>query len=206
MRHNLAVKEAFETPRQAFPDREQAYLVDQYAKHDVILEYGCGGSTMLAASQPHSLVMSVENDRKWARSVKEALRRHHPDAPVKVHWVDTGPTMMWGRPRPKQRGESWKNYPNYALNIWDQPYFKQPDLILIDGRFRAACFLAAMMRTQRPVTVLFDDYTNRDSYHWIERYAEPVEVIGRMARFDLSPTPVPSGDLTQVVLSFLDAY
>ncbi len=206
MRHNLAVQEAFETPRQTFPDRERGFVQQQYQAHDVILEYGAGGSTLMAAEQQHSLVMAVENDRRWAKGIKQTLTQQFPDKPVHVHWVDTGPTMMWGRPKPKSRGDSWRNYPKYALEVWDKPFFRHPDLVMIDGRFRTACFLTTMMRITRPVTVLFDDYTNRAAYHWIERYAAPLEICGRMARFGLVPQALPPQDLSRIIDAFLDSY
>jgi protein O-GlcNAc transferase len=36
-----------------------------------------------------------------------------------------------------------------------------PDVVLIDGCFRVACFLACWANIQRPTTVIFDDYTER---------------------------------------------
>lgn len=206
MRHNLAVNEALEAPRSALPERERAFIEDQYNRHDVILEYGCGASTLMAAGQDHSLVMAVENDKNWAERVETVLARQHPNHRVRVHWVDTGPTQAWGRPKEKKRGDSWMNYPNYALDIWDQFFFKHPDLVLVDGRFRTACFLTTMLRLQKPVTLLFDDYANRSQYQWIERFAAPSRLVGRMAKFDLEPRSFPNDELTQIVLSFLEPY
>lgn len=206
MRQNLAVKEAFQTPQKTLPDLERAHLEGQYARHDVILEYGCGISTIMAARQNHSLVMAVENDRRWARGIRTTLKRDFPGNRVRIHWVDTGPTMMWGRPNPKKQGENWRNYPTYALSIWDQDFFRHPDLVLIDGRFRTACFLATLFRIERPVTVLFDDYLNRADYHWIERYALPDQEIGRMAQFNLAPRDIPREDLGSIVAAFLEPY
>ncbi|GAA6179086.1 hypothetical protein NBRC116594_05240 [Shimia sp. NS0008-38b] len=206
MQHALSLKSAFALPRQTFPAQVQAFVDEQYTSHDIILEYGSGGSTFLAASQIHSQVMSVENDRSWAENMRHGLQTHFPDAPVHLHYVDTGPTNKWGRPTADQTFEQWRNFPKYALDIWDQPFFKHPDLILIDGRFRPACLLATMMRIERPVTVLFDDYVNRDRYHWIERFAKPTHTISRMAKFDLVPTQWSKGELTKIVLAFSDCY
>jgi hypothetical protein len=71
--------------------------------------------------------------------------------------------------------------------------------VLIDGRFRAACFLTVLLRIERPVAVYWDDYASRPAYHDVERYARPAEVVGRMARFDLSPMTMPPRDLTCVM-------
>ncbi|MBO9479268.1 hypothetical protein J7382_17115 [Shimia sp. R11_0] len=204
MQFDPAFQQSCSIPVQTFPPEERAFVEAEYAKHKVLLEYGSGGSTLLAAQQDHPLVMTVENDKTWAQNMTQTLAQLYPDAPVKLHWVDTGPTQAWGRPRSNGAERGWRNYPKYALNIWDQPFFRHPDLILIDGRFRTACFMTALMRIERPVTVLFDDYANRRRYHWIERHAPVQEMIGRMAKFRLQPTQWNAKDLTRILTAFLD--
>ncbi|WP_240997067.1 hypothetical protein, partial [Pseudomonas viridiflava] len=54
----------------------------------------------------------------------------------------------------------------YPLKVWDEPYFEQPDVILIDGRFRIACFVTAYLRATKPMIVLFDDYLDRPHTMW----------------------------------------
>jgi len=71
-----------------------------------------------------------------------------------VHHADIGPTRAWGYPSQNDRVQS---YHTYALSVWDRRDFQDPDLVLIDGRFRAACLAAVKMRARRPTTVLFDD-------------------------------------------------
>ena len=75
---------------------------------------------------------------------------------------------------------------------------------LIDGRFRAACLVAVMMRTERPVTVLFDDYARRRYYHGVEGLALKEELVGRMARFTVTPGAIPPDLVTQAVGWFTD--
>jgi hypothetical protein len=58
---------------------------------------------------------------------------------------------------------------------------------LIDGRFRAACFVTVFLRITQPVTVLFDDYRPRPKYHIVEKFSKPDEYVGRMAVFRLEP-------------------
>src|SRR5690606_17270089 len=86
------------TPTLTMPPSEASALAHHYAQHDVILEYGSGGSTLLAAGQDHSLVMSVESDKAWAEKMQAELDRDYPGANVRMHWVDIGPTGEWGRP------------------------------------------------------------------------------------------------------------
>lgn len=181
-----------------FPDRELAYLTTTYGEARTILEYGSGGSTLLAA-RSGARVISVESDKDWAEGLAEALRPVSDKA--QVHHVDIGPTGDWGRPRGSSGAA---RYHRYALSVWDRPDLGEPDLVLIDGRFRAACLAAVLLRAKRPTTVLFDDYVARKYYHGVEKLARKEEVVGRMARFTVTPGPIPPEMLTQVIGWFQD--
>lgn len=187
-------------PEFTMPHAEQALVARLYAENDVILEYGSGGSTLLAAGQDHSLVMSVESDKAWAENMQAVLDRDFPKAKVKMHWADIGPTGDWGRPLTNR---AWRKFALYPMGVWDRPWFRHPDLILIDGRFRIGCLLTALYRIERPVTVLFDDYASRKHYiKAVERFVKPVEIVDRMARFELEPTPYPvtrMGEITNLM-------
>lgn len=167
-----------------FPPEEAALVHETYAAARVILEYGSGGSTRLAASMPGKYVMAVESDRDWAVDLQLQIDSASLPSPALVWHVDIGTTCRWGRP---VGDEGWQRYHRYPLSIWSEPFFRHPDTVLIDGRFRPACFVATAMRITRPVTALFDDYTERPAYHVIERFRAPVRCVGRMAVFRLEP-------------------
>ena len=115
-----------------FPPAEAAHLRVAYEDAGSILEYGAGGSTWLAASLPGKLVLSVESDLDWALRLQQALDNAGLPSSAIVHHVDIGPTGDWGRPRDDR---AWARFHRYPLEIWDQPCFRHPDVILIDGRF-----------------------------------------------------------------------
>jgi hypothetical protein len=181
-----------------FSDEVADFVRNLYPQSPVILEYGSGGSTVLAATSG-CRVISVESDKGWARRLAEHL------APISdratVHHADIGPTGPWGAPRNDLR---FRKFHTYALAVWDRPDFEQPDLVLIDGRFRAACLVAVMLRATRPTTVLFDDYARRRYYHGVENLARKEEMIGRMARFTVTPGPIPPGMVTEAIGWFTD--
>lgn len=183
------------------PDREARAVGQAYAGARVILEYGSGGSTFLALRAGAEFIMSVESDKDWADRLSAELRRTFRRERFLVHHADIGPTADWGRPA---RAAAHRRFHLYATEIWDHPSFRHPDVVLIDGRFRVACFLATMIRCTRPVTVLFDDYIDRDYYHWIEELAPRDELVGRMARFTVRPTPLPPEQLTRFAGAFTD--
>jgi hypothetical protein len=180
-----------------FPPAEADLVRKCYAGASVILEYGSGGSTVLAAGLGKKVV-SVESDKDWAARLAARLEAA-PDAVV--HHVDIGPTGRWGMPtRPRYHGR----FHRYALSVWDRPDIGEPDLVLIDGRFRSACLVAVMLRAKRPTTVLFDDYENRAHYRGVEKLARKEEFVGRMARFTVTPGAIPPELLTEVIGWFSD--
>lgn len=184
------------------PDAEADMFRCYLAKARVMLEYGSGGSTRLAAELPRKFVLSVESDRSWAIALQAEIDEADLPSPAIIRHVDIGPTGAWGRPIDSQQ---WTLFYQYSLAIWDASYFRHPDLVFIDGRFRPACFAATCLRITRPVTVLFDDYVNRPAYHAVELFASPVETVGRMARFQLFPGMVSQEEITPLLGLFFEA-
>lgn len=73
--------------------------------------------------------------------------------------------------------------------------------MLIDGRFRKACFYAALIFGRPGATVLFDDYQNRQHYREVEYYVRPSAMYDRLAEF-VVPEIV---DKTALWMSFTEA-
>ena len=189
-------------PKLTLPPNEAAEVAAACAVAGVILEYGSGGSTVLAAEMAGKTVFSVESDAEWLESLAGYFALHPPLAKLHLHHGDIGKTKVWGQPQSDKFFRKWPNYPN---TVWDLPEFLHPDLVLIDGRFRAACFLTTLFRITRPVTVLWDDYRDRPPYHLVEQLVKPVRIVGRMARFEIMPTPVPADRLAWVIQTYLQA-
>jgi hypothetical protein len=171
-------------PLLTLPEAEAARLREEYESASVILEYGSGGSTVVASGLPCKRVFSVESDFLWAVRLQARIDELDLLSPATVHYVDIGPTGDWGRPSSPSQ---WQRFWRYPAEIWDEPFFRHPDIVLIDGRFRPACFVMTLMRIKRPVKILFDDYVSRQAYHDVERFLEPAETVGRMAIFDALP-------------------
>ena len=190
-----AVSDTLEAPPLTLPEAEAALLRRCLGPARVVLEYGAGGSTVLAAEAGRT-VFTVESDPDWIARLTEWFAAHPPDATVHLHHGDIGPTGKWGNPRDDR---AWARFHRYPLGVWEREDFVHPDLVLIDGRFRVGCFLSVLYRASRPVTVLFDDYTGRAPYHVVERFGAPAEIAGRMARFEVSPRAIAPGELAWVM-------
>ncbi len=185
-------------PALTLPDAEAERVARAFADADVILEYGSGGSTVLASELPGKMVFSVESDPAWAAMMRDWLARHPPakGTHVDVVWIDIGETGEWGKPTDTS---GWRHYPNYPLAVWQRDGFRQPDVVLVDGRFRAGCALATAFCTRKPVTLLIDDYKRRKGYHAIEEFLGAPRLTGRMAEFAVAPMAVPPDRLLPVM-------
>lgn len=146
------------------------------------LEYGSGGSTVMACEAKIPSVICVESDLVWLKAVREKLNGHHRPEALHLRHVNIGPTREWGYPVSEKQ---WRHWPLYALDCWNLCRNRnlQPDLVLIDGRFRVSCFLATLIFAQEGCRVFFDDYADRPHYHQVERFLKPVRIIGRAAEF-----------------------
>ena len=179
-------------PELTLPDEEAVAIAEAYAAADVILEYGSGGSTILASEMQDKRVFSVESDAKWARMMTRYLEAHPPaqNTQVDVIWSNIGDTKQWGHPIDQTE---WQKFSRYPLGVWTRKDFKNPDIVLVDGRFRVGCALASAYLTEKPISIFFDDFAPRQSYHKVQDYLGPATMIGRMARFDVEPQPIPKG-------------
>ncbi|WP_300547069.1 hypothetical protein [Roseovarius sp.] len=188
-----------ERPELTLPEGEAAAVRAAYERAPVILEYGSGGSTVMASEMPGKRVFSVESDQDWAQMMRAFLAQTPPatGTEVDVIWSDIGPTREWGYPR---NNSGWKRYARYPLEVWDLPEFSQPDVVLVDGRFRTGCAMAVALRTTRPVVVLIDDYKRRKHYHRIEEFlGAPLRLHGRMAEFHVKPMALPPDRLLSII-------
>lgn len=178
------------------PAQEAAALATAYRAASVILEYGSGGSTVMAGEMAGKTIFAVESDRGWLRRMQDWFAANPPASPVTLHWGNIGETRKWGHP--KGEGD-WRRFADYPLSVWDRPDFRHPDVVLVDGRFRAGCLLATALRALRPVVVMFDDYGPREAYRAVERFVAPAAMVGRMARFEVAPMRLDTADLRAVM-------
>jgi hypothetical protein len=156
------------------------------------LEYGAGGSTVMAARMGKT-GFSVEGDRHYCRDVRRKLAGQSHN--IELTYADIGPTKMWGHlRRTRQTTKSvaaWKRYVRLPFEKLNGGFY---DLVLVDGRFRVACALHAIAEAARrgaSFRLLLDDYDNpedrRPHYRVVEEYVPLVRMAGRMAVFEVSP-------------------
>ena len=195
--------QVIERPTLTFPEEVGDWVRAHYEAASVILEYGSGGSTVMASEMEGKRIFSVESDAQWCDMMQGYFDHAGTKSPVTLHYANIGPVGKWGRPKTHKK---WRAYHRYPNAIWDHDTFEAPDLVLVDGRFRAACFVTTMLRTEKPVTLLFDDYVGRRQYSRVERWIKPAEIRGRMARFEITPTTLPRQDLTEILTLYTKPF
>ncbi len=191
--------DAEHAPTLTMPPEESAALIAAYQGAATILEYGTGGSTVVAAGLPGRRVFSVESSAPWLAKMQAWFDFNPPSATLSLHHADIGKTRDWGFPVDNKYVTRWSGYP---ISVWDREDFVHPDVVLIDGRFRLACALTVLFRISRAVTVLIDDYLGRPRYAQIERLVGPPDMIGRMARFQFTPQPMPVAQMQWIMAAY----
>jgi len=143
------------------------------------LEFGAGGSTVVASALVAGRVVTVDSSREWLEAVATACRAPGR-APPRTVLVDLGPIGPWGRPTDPATRSRW---PAYHTQIWDSEQAESFDTFMIDGRFRVACFLQVVLRAPPHATILIHDYASRPAYHVVEPFVRPVAAARDLAVF-----------------------
>lgn len=140
-------------------------------------EYGCGKSTLWVARNTNADIYSVDTSLEWVHKVKDILL---PEKDLEgLVWVDLGEVGSWGTPISYINR---RNIADYVNSPWSRGS-RKPDTVLIDGRFRVACFLSSLLHSEPGTKIMFDDYADRKKYHIAEEYCQVEDRCGRQALF-----------------------
>lgn len=144
-------------------------------RHHVV-EFGCGGTTILFLENDVGALDSVESDKAWAARVCG-----DPDAAIalrsgrfRMHRVDIGRTKAWGYPADDAAKARWPRYPG---TIWRNLQSPAVDFMFIDGRFRVACALVALLQARPPALIAVHDFWSR-----LKVYGEILEFLDVVQR------------------------
>jgi hypothetical protein len=168
------------------PD-ELALLREASRRRQHVIEFGCGTSTLLLLRNGVGALDSVDSQPAWVERVSD-----QPDAAaalrtgrLRMHCVDIGPTRKWGYPSGDEASARW---PQYAQTVWQAALPAAVDFVLIDGRFRVACALTALLKARPDTPVAFHDFWTR-----LRAYGEMLpffDVVGRAGSLAiLAPRP-----------------
>ena len=139
------------------------------------LEWGSGGSTLAAVRSNVRQIVSVETDSAWIERLKkhEEISQAITSNRLNLRHVDVGPVGQWGVPTGTEKIRNW---PRYALD----PFVATDlnfDIILVDGRFRIHCLLAAANCAADGATIFVHDYATRHSYTVADKYFDTANQV-----------------------------
>jgi len=138
-------------------------------------EYGCGSSTIYVSNNYNIKIISVDTSIEWINNVNRQI--NDDNSQIDLKFIDVGETKEWGYPKDYSKRS---NFINYVKSIWSSE--DEPDVVLIDGRFRIACFLYCLIAAKPNTKIIFDDY-NRQEYHIVEEYLKPTSIKFDQALF-----------------------
>jgi hypothetical protein len=159
-------------------DPEIALFSAQLRTSNFYLEFGCGGSTILAAQSESRFIVSAESDANWIAKLKqhETIKTALGAGTLFLEHIDLGPVRDWGAPADEQKIKVWPEYYMRPFKKYDYAF----DLILIDGRFRINCALTAVVFSVETARVLIHDYELRARYFNIEKFYEITDSVGTL--------------------------
>lgn len=151
-----------------------------------IVEYGCGHSTGMFVRSGAARILSVDSDPAWIARLRlvPELAGAEAEGRLSLIHVDLGPVKNWGKPRDKSLRGRW---PSYALAPWVREPDFAPELVFVDGRFRVASILAALLFGPKGVTVAVHDFWSRPEYHSVLAFAQVLEQVETLAVLRAAP-------------------
>lgn len=140
------------------------------------LEYGSGNSTLLADKLKKKYI-SIEADRSFFNYLKNEKKVSN------IKYLNIGPTKYFSFPiLPYYLIQRKVNFYCNCLNSF---FFKKkvPDLILIDGRYRAMVTLNIIRflvkrKIKENITIIIDDYKFRKNYKVLKKITQ-IKLVGR---------------------------
>jgi hypothetical protein len=127
-----------------WPAEAVRYVATELPVNGRVFEFGTGGSTLWLADLGARIV-GVEHDREWYEQVSS-------HSPASARLVFAGPAPE-GRVRSGSAAGAFDEYVR-VIDSFDDAYF---DLVILDGRVRVACGLAAMNKVADGGMLLLDD-------------------------------------------------
>lgn len=182
-------------------DESKAIFLSMLVNSRSYLEYGSGGSTVLAARLNKPFVC-VETNRRFLAAVRRKIGKAGPNQHLlhgNIGWTQEYGEPIFKTPRADRR-KRWKTYAEMPWRYVAREL--QPDLVMVDGRFRVAAALTSCVHlvSAPESSIVVDDYVMRDYYHVLEQHARLVKIAGRMAIFQPPPTCSPA------ILEAIDQY
>ncbi len=155
------------------------------------VEFGTGGSTVVASKHVKNSILSVDSSREWLDQVRAASASSQ--IKPELIFIDIGPTGDWGVPIDASTKSRW---PDYHSAIWKIPHSATADLYFVDGRFRVACFAQIVLHCNPTAIIGIHDFSSRPNYHCVREIAREIATAGDISFFH----PLPKKEAAEAML------
>lgn len=145
-----------------------------------MLEFGCGGSTVFASRTGRGFLESIDSSAAWVEKVGKAVAAQPASRSVHLKVVDIGVIGDWGMPKDEEKKPMWSRYHE---EVWHRLDVTKIDFVLIDGRFRLACFYQCLLRLCPGTFVAFHDLAARSLYMRARQVAREVATSENLSVF-----------------------
>ena len=167
------------------PDKEIKLFYKYLNKAKYYFEFGSGGSTYQALIRENiEQIYSIENHKPYYLELREKIKNLNIKK-IKYILIDMKTKLnTTGHPSKESKYEDWIKYSRYFQKL-DKDIQNKIDLILIDGRFRAACLLNSFEYINDNTIIIFDDFYGKSPprekyYNIVLNYFEIIEKEGRL--------------------------
>lgn len=159
-------------------EREIALFLSFIRNCDNYVEFGTGGSTVVASKHVTNSIVSIDSSQEWLDRVQRACS----SSPVKPNlvYVDIGRTGQWGFPTD---GSTRARWPHYHSDVWKLQHSTHADLYLIDGRFRVASFAQTVLHCKPNAIIGIHDFSSRPAYHCLREIAREIATADDISFF-----------------------
>ena len=145
------------------------------------LEFGMGGSTLLAYMTPNiKKIISIDSDYNWIQNIKNFKNLKNEEGKrIILNYINVGKVTNWGFPKIKN-----SNISNYSKQIF-QKFENDYDFVFIDGIARVACALQIILNCKSDIKILIHDFNNWPYYHILYKYLDIIYAIDTFALFSI---------------------
>ena len=161
--------------------KEKIFFSLILTKSKKYLEFGVGGSTILAYTTPNiKKIISIDSDINWIKEIKNFKNiKNDENKKIIFEYINIGEVSKFGFP--KTINEKIFNYSNQVFKKYKNDY----DLVFIDGRFRVACTLQVILNCKKDIKILIHDFNDRPYYHILYKYLDVIYSINNLVLFSI---------------------
>jgi hypothetical protein len=143
--------------------------VAQLDDRATIVEFGCGGSTLMLAKalKPTQSLVSIEHNPEWFAKIRDAVKSY-PNVYMYLRTPDSPVDGLWPFANPgEETPTGCEGYIN-AVNT-DIDWYNSVDMVFVDGFVRGAVLAAVRSKIPywKSIDVFLHDYVGREWwYDW----------------------------------------